>query len=506
MNKKALRRVRLSLSRRQVLQGTAALVGTTAGGCGGDDAPESGDGSSSSGGTSGTDPSTSSSGSEDSSSDDGSSSSTSSDDGSSSTGEPGDLTPDELLAPIEHIIILCMENRSFDHYFGAMQLVEGRPVNGLDGTETNPDENGDPVGVFVMDNFTPVDPPHSWSRSHQQWDDGSNDGFVQAHFESNGEEVKHEVMGYHLREHLPVYYALADAYTVCDQWYCSLLGPTWPNRYFLHCATSNGRMENTAPDTLPRTIQDACEEAGITHKNYFDGIAAWRWAAFPGIGNTGTANIGQFYDKLRDGGLEQVVILDPDFFASDDHPDHDIQLGQAFIATVYEALAQSDYWESSLLIITYDEHGGFFDHVAPPTTVDELEDFQQLGFRVPTLVIGPHVRKGAVVSTQFEHCSFAKTVAMRFGLPQLNARAEAAADVSDCIDPAFVKHPQPPISLPKLALNEEKALADAGRSTSQPEVCEGVGIELPLRGEHLAQQRAAVQASLDRARKYGVLE
>jgi phospholipase C len=401
-----------------------------------------------------------------------------------------------------------MENRSFDHYLGSLQLVEGNTnVEGLDGTETNPDQNGDDVAVYEMDNFTPVDPPHGWSACHNQWDNGSNDGFVQAHFASNGDAVKQEVMGYHVRQHLPVHYALADAYTVCDHWFASLLGPTWPNRYYLHCATSNGRTDNTPAAPLPRTIQDACGDAGITHRNYFDGIAAWRWGAFPITGFAGTTGIGEFFDKLQNGsGLEQVVILDPDFLSNDDHPDHDITLGQAFIASVYEALAQSDYWESSLLIITYDEHGGFFDHVSPPTTVDDQgAEFQQMGFRVPTLVIGPHVRKGEVVSTTFEHSSFAKTVALRFGFPQLNDRADAAADLSSCIDPAFVDDPQPPVSLPQMALNDDEILEQAGRITSQPELFEAAGIEVPLRGEHLAQERRSLQALIDRGRKLGVV-
>jgi phospholipase C len=334
---------------------------------------------------------------------------------------------------------------------------------------------------------------------------GSNDGFVLEHFASHGDAIKHEVMGYHVREDLPIYYALADAYTVCDRWFCGLLGPTWPNRYYLHCATSNGRIDNTPASPLPVSIQDACGDAGITHHNYYDGIAAWRWGAFPIAGFSGTSPIGEFFDKLQNGGLEQVVIIDPDFLANDDHPSHDIQLGQAFIASVYEALAQSDYWATSLLVITYDEHGGFFDHVAPPTTEDANgPEFAQMGFRVPAIVVGPHVRKGAIVNDVFEHSSFAKTVALRFGFAQLNERAEAAADLSPCIDPAFIDDPQDPVALPPLDLDDDRILAQAGQTTSQPELFDALGIDVPLRGDQLARHRASLKALIARARELGV--
>jgi phospholipase C len=521
MNKKALENARLVLSRRRMLQGTAALVSAAAAGCA-DEAPGSGgtDGEGTS--TAAPDPTNGSTGVGTASTSD---ASTSVADGSS--GAPGDsssgssgasegssgtdtgeveLTPEELLAPIEHIIIVCMENRSFDHYLGALQLAEGNAVvDGLSGTETNPDQNGQDVAVFEMDNFTPEDPPHGWGSCHNQWNMGENDGFVLEHFASHGDAIKHEVMGYHVRGHLPIYYALADAYTVCDRWFCGLLGPTWPNRYYLHCASSSGTTTNVPASPPPPSIMDACNDAGITNRNYFDGLVAWRWGAFPIAGFSGTTGIGEFFDKLQNGGLEQVVIIDPDFMANDDHPSHDIQLGQALVASIYEALAQSDYWQNSLLIITYDEHGGFFDHVPPPTTEDANgPEFAQMGFRVPAIVVGPHVRKGAIVSTELEHSSFAKTVALRFGLEPLNERAEAASDLSSCIDPAYLDDPQDPIALPPLDLDDDRIMANAGQTTSQPELFAAAGIELPLQGDQLARHRASLRAFVDRARRLGV--
>ncbi|NJK32221.1 MAG: alkaline phosphatase family protein, partial [Deltaproteobacteria bacterium] len=310
--------------------------------------------------------------------------------------EESNLSVPELLAGVEHVIVLCMENRSFDHYFGARQLVEGQPdVDGLSGDETNLDMQGNPIGVYHLTNYTPDDPPHSWDQVHAQWNGGACDGFVVEHQKVHGDAIKQEVMGYHVREDIPVLYALADEYTLCDRWFCSLLGPTWPNRYYLHCGTSDGKTNNSPPLIGPTTIQDVCDDAGISNMNYY-GDVAWKWGAFPLLGFAGTDSFDEFFTRVEDGTLEQVVIIDPSFTSNDDHPDHDITLGQALIAMIYQALAASQYWDKCLLVITYDEHGGFYDHVPPPTTPDaEGPDYEQQGFRVPALVIGPHVRKAA---------------------------------------------------------------------------------------------------------------
>src|SRR5688572_27269518 len=137
----------------------------------------------------------------------------------------GGLTPEELLAPIQTIVVLMMENRSFDHYLGALRLLEGHDSEGLDGTESNPAPDGSDVGVFNLLDFTPADPPHGWDECHAQFNNGANDGFVIAH---EGPD-QNDVMGYHIREQLPITYALADASAICDHWYASVMGPTWPN-------------------------------------------------------------------------------------------------------------------------------------------------------------------------------------------------------------------------------------------------------------------------------------
>jgi phospholipase C len=409
------------------------------------------------------------------------------------------------LADVDHIIVLCMENRSFDHYFGARKLLEDEASNGLNGDEVNLDMAQNPIGVFEMNNFEPEDPPHEWDQVHLQFNDGANDGFVTEQ-EKLHPQFKEEVMGYHVREQIPVLYGLADAYTLCDDWYCSLLGPTWPNRWYLHAASSGGEKANDPGVSQPKNIMEACEDNGISSNNYYDGLVPWVWGAYPVEGQFWTDSIDEFFDKLDGGGLEQVVILDPDFLANDDHPAHNILLGQAFIATVYQALAESQYWDKCLLLITYDEHGGFYDHVPPPAAEDDDPDFRQLGFRVPTVVVGPTVARGCINSTRFEHASFAATVTRKHSLSELTTRSAAANDLSACINPEFLGDPQPPAELPKVQISWSEIEPTLGRVTSQTELFDAVGIQVPLKGPKLARYKKHVRAMLERGRRLGVVD
>jgi len=356
-------------------------------------------------------------------------------------------SPEELLSTVDAIVVLMMENRSFDHYLGALKsdatYAHKATVTGLTGTESNPSPSGAAIPVFKLNNFTPADPPHSYDACHAQWNNGKNDGFVKAH----AGRSENEVMGFHDRTQLPFYYWLADNYTVCENWFASVMGPTWPNRFYLHAATSSGKTGNTPFITGgPDTIWEKLRSSGKTYKNYTASVVAWYTGGFVGklLSLNPVKQISEFFADAKNGTLPNFSIIDPDFTSNDDHPDHDIRQGQAFVASIYKALADSPQWKRVLFVITYDEHGGFFDHVAPPTTVDQLADFKQLGFRVPAFVIGPTVRRGHLESTTFEHVSVLSTVKTRFGVTALNQRMANARELSVCIDPAFYKNPQPP--------------------------------------------------------------
>ncbi|HEX5061097.1 MAG TPA: alkaline phosphatase family protein, partial [Kofleriaceae bacterium] len=362
------------------------------------------------------------------------------------------MTAEQLLAHIETIVVLCMENRSFDHYLGSLRLVEGRAdIDGLTGSEMNMSTANVAVPVHQLDDFTPADPPHGWDACHAQWNGGANDGFVKEHAGSS----EADVMGYHVRSQIPTTYALADAAAICHRWFAGCLGPTWPNRFFLHGGTSNG-VKSNLPALGFTSIFDRLAQKNITATNYYSDVA---WAS-GGYGKLlGLSRIEQFFEQAMAGTLPQFSIIDPAFTgggANDDHPDHDIHMGQALIASIVAALGQSPQWSKCLFVITYDEHGGFFDHVPPPSAVDDNAEFQQLGFRVPALVLGPTVRRGCAIDTVFDHSSVIATATKRWGLAPMTMRSQAANDLSPCIDPLRIGNPLPPPVLPSVKVSQSR--------------------------------------------------
>lgn len=379
-----------------------------------------------------------------------------------------------LLDGIDTFVVVFMENRSFDHFLGALALDPGYPskgvVDGLRGTEENEDTDGTKVVVHPNAIITNDGPLHSWDGQHQAFGDGKNDGFVKV----NEGERKRDVMAYLDRNHIPVHYALADRYCVCDRWFSSVMGPTWPNRFYMHAATSGGRTKNEPLVDGPPTIWEKLGRGCWSAKGYAAGPAHWYYAAFRARQFSGNepmigARIENFFEDARRGTLPNFSLIDPDFWANDLHPPHSIPLGEAFIASVVRAMEESPQWKRSLLVVTYDENGGFYDHVPPPLTADERPAFRQLGFRVPTLVIGPTVRRGQVVSTQLEHVSVAATLRARFGIESLGPRMDAANDLSSCIDPALVGLPEGPMGkLPEIWIDKRKILEAGFPYSSQP--------------------------------------
>jgi len=500
-----------------------AVLGTAAIGCGDDSAAGSGSGSSSGGGDSSSEGSSGlgSTGGLDSTgrgSGDGSTSDGSSSAGSDSTGEPFEecgadalgFSPEELLEPIDTIVVVMMENRSTDHYFGSATFREGWTIEGLTGDETNPRIDGTPVGVFQMNNLTPDDPPHQWADCHLQWNLGANDGFVIVH-ENEHPASYDEVMGYHVRSQIPVLYSLADDYTLFDHWFGSSMAGTWPNRFYMHAATAGGQQQNV-PVLGLNTVWDLLADAGISHANYYSDVP-WAWGAFVDPFASYTESIDQFFDAAAQGTLPAFSVIDPNFGllpggegGNDDHPSHDITLGQVFLGSVYQALAQSPHWERCLLIITYDEHGGFYDHVSPPKTTDTLVPFQQLGHRVPSLAIGPHVRRGCINSTVLDHVSVVSTITRRFGLTPLNQRVTATADVSSAINPELLRDPQPPAPIPKLAVSVSEVLSKRGSGQDELAAMIASGdVVLPPDRRHPNASREVALRLLDRASKLGVV-
>jgi len=354
---------------------------------------------------------------------------------------PGCGDGDDGPTGITTVVYMMMENRSYDHLFGARSLLEGKPGDGLVAGMKNPNTAGTDIEIFQVgdhDKVCVLDPPHGWDASRVQYDGGLMDGFVKAYEASHGEGLV-DVMGYLARSHEPVSWALADHYTSCDRWFASVLGPTWPNRMYWHSGTSMGLTENTRPEGgfSWDTIYHRLAAKDVAWRYYFGDVATIALiSTLEGIGDH-IFRLEEFFDHAAAGTLPPVVYIDPAFSSNDDHPPHHTILGQQLIASVYTALASSPQWKNTLFLLTYDEHGGYFDHVAPPSTAaDEYADvgFNQFGIRVPALVVGPYAKQAAVVSTQYDHASALKHIQNMFALDPLTMRTEQASDLTDCID------------------------------------------------------------------------
>jgi phospholipase C len=416
---------------------------------------------------------------------------------------PGCASEGERPVGLTTYVYLMMENRTYDHLLGARSL-EGLPGDGQRAGFGNPDRNGLRVAAFAaasdrgrtMATVCDPDPPHGWTPSHRAFNAGAMDGFLREHQASHGNNASLvEPMKYLTREHVPITWALADAYTTCDRWFASVMGPTLPNRAYWHTGTSFGLDNNQAVldafSSVPvPTIYNRLVERDVDWAYYFGNLAVAALLAQPGphqldLGpNDGTGHVrrfgdaqfgtGQFFKDAAAGTLPSVVYIDPAFGLNDDHPPAHPILGQELIAAVYTALAKSPQWENCMLVVTYDEHGGYFDHVPPPQTTDDtlarfgVDGFQQLGFRVPTLVAGPYAKQGYVSSVQYDHTSALKHLQTAFGLERLTARVDAANDLTDCIDLERLERgePAPPIELPVI---------DSGEFPTNDTSCGGVG-------------------------------
>jgi phospholipase C len=376
----------------------------------------------------------------------------------------GDASP---VRGITTMVVVMMENRSYDHYLGARSLLEGLPGDGLTADMSNPDVDETPISIYRETDFCVADPPHGWEQSRVQWNSGANDGFLRAYRAAHdGKKLAPYVMGYFGREDIPLTWALADHYASCDRWFSSVMGPTWPNRMYLHSGQSGGFMVNDLPTggfNWP-SVHHQLNDAGVPWAYYYSDLPfVPLWKDLPTEG-TIKRFMSDFFDDAEAGTLPPATFVEPGFTINDDHPPHHPIRGQAFLASVYAALASSPQWNNCLLVVTYDEVGGFFDHVSPPQAADERAKagFDQLGFRVPTVVAGPYVKAGHVSSVVRDHTSVLAHMGRMFGLEPLTARVAAAEDLSELLDQERLDalNPAPPAAMPPIEVVEEAIEAE----------------------------------------------
>ena len=347
---------------------------------------------------------------------------------------------------LDHIIVVTMENRSFDHLLGWVPGADGKQA-GL----SYRDRAGNSHATYHLTDFQAcgfADPDHSFEGGRAEYNNGACDGWLTA----PGNDLY--AIGYYETGDLPFLGKAAPAWTVLDRYFTAILGPTFPNR-LVSQAGQTDRLSNTlTPSTLP-AIWDRLSGAGLSGLNYGDPIttAELLW------GNRYRSLVrpmSAFFSDAASGSLPNVSFVDPVFLTAPSnsfHPPGDIRDGDAFLSSIYDAVTRSPLWSSTLLILTFDEWGGFFDHVVPPVApipageraagnVDGLR-----GFRIPTLLISPFAKRGVVSSAVYDHASILRLIEWRWNLEPLTVRDAQANNLADSLDFAH-----PLLSAPTIAV------------------------------------------------------
>jgi phospholipase C len=378
------------------------------------------------------------------------------------------LPPPEFSG-IDHIVVLMMENRSFDHMLG---WVPG--ANGVQAGRFFKDTAGNLHESFKLTKFQncqSADPNHEWTGGRTQRNGGAMDGFL-----LTAEVGDQFPIGFYSASDVPFFAHAVEHWTVLDGYHCSVLGPTWPNRFYMHSGqtdrlTTGGPTidTNSVLSILP-TIWDLAKAANVSAKYYFsdDAFTALWGSKYNSI----SFPIAQFTADAQSGNLPSISFIDPIFTGEeqgtshDDHPLADIRNGQVFMNQVYQTLASSPNWARTLLIINYDEHGGFADHVNPtlaPVSAHEVKvgnvdtpagpdgtAFAFLGVRVPCFLIGPRASRGIVQHDLYDANSILNMITWRFGLSDIGIRATTSANIANALDfsrPPITRLP-PAVQLP----------------------------------------------------------
>jgi phospholipase C len=375
------------------------------------------------------------------------------------------------LRKIDHVVVLMLENRSFDHMLGYLTLEAGRAdVDGLKASMSNV-YRGKTYKVRHLQRTALTkdeDPCHGGKCIEEQVSNNMG-GFVSNFAKQRTKaKLKDVVMGYYTGSDLPVYDHLAREFMVCDRWHCSVPGATWPNRLYSLCGQAAGSKD---PKQVP--IYDVPSFVRHLETNK----VSWRWYTH----DVGTLRFTDskfrlgyvdkfayfdrrsflaprnFLDDARDGKLPAVSWIDPNFVdvsfigpagSNDDHPPSDIKAGQELVLKTYSALVNSPNWRKTMLVITYDEHGGFFDHVLPPAAHDDKAAFRTYGVRVPAIVVSPFTPRASVSNETFDHTSIIKTILLRFcqkngQIPNMGARVANANHLGSTLSLAQARPPTP---------------------------------------------------------------
>jgi phospholipase C len=397
----------------------------------------------------------------------------------------------DTIPEIEHVVVLMMENHSYDNFLGMLGRGPGKTPRGdgytlgADGrpTASNPYPNGSPLRAFHMPTTCQLSghPSQEWAASHIQYAEGTNNGFVVS---PSGPVA----MGYWDGTDLPFTYDLVTQFPIGDRWFCCALAQTDPNRRFLIAATSMGMTDdigtsagNTGPDLLLATppngtIFERLSSAGISWIDYAESFPTGAtMELYPSVdgaySETNIKPIDQFFTDAAAGNLPSFCLLDPNYSTQSQENPQNIVVGEAFLAQVVNALGSSPKWLKTILLLTYDEHGGYYDHVPPPVALapDDVgpvvqpgestyDGFKRYGFRVPSAVVGPYAKRNYVSHVVYDHTSILAFAERKWNLEAMTYRDANANDLTDFIDmPALAKGQPTFPELPKLAAAGENA-------------------------------------------------
>lgn len=467
------------------------------------------------------------------------------------------MSPDSSIAnlqKVDHVVVLMMENRSFDHMLGYLSLTGGRSdIDGLRPGLANEYQGRTYPVHHLTTTKVDVDPDHSATAVDTQLGDGRMDGFVASFAATLADGGVHggdpsPAVGYYDGADVPVYDHLAEQFAVCDRWFSSVPGATWPNRLYALCGRAAGSRDDLPPHRPPLYDQPSF----VRHLDAHD--VSWRWYCFDTptlrladahytaghhrrfayFSKAGLswktrieiridAHAPSFLDDAASGVLPSVSWIDPafttfnplGFLPNDDHAPADIADGQDLVLAVYHALAASPAWERSMLVITYDEHGGFYDHIPPPEAADDdREIFGRYGVRVPAIIVSPWVEPRSVSSTVFDHTSIIKSILLRFcpealsnpphagnrlaGIraghpPYVGTRVAQAAHLGELLTRAAPR-PAPP--------RDSLVMGAAARAEVQAKADNGAASQAGPAGEgHSALQRGFLAAAQELARR-----
>jgi phospholipase C len=366
----------------------------------------------------------------------------------------------DTIPQIEHVVVLMMENHSFDDHFGMLGRGDGLTLGPRGhALNFNPGPDDDFILSYPLPNTAvPIDSniSQSWDQSHLCWADGTNQGFAQ--------NCGPASMGYFSNDQLPFYYSLAGQFPIGDRYFCSVMAQTYPNRRFLIAGTALGDVSTGASgissvDAPNGTIFDRFDTYGITWRDYYPDIPTAALFLPNYLDNTTNgkmAPINQFLTDAAAGQLPQFSLVDP--YVDYSEESGDVSIGEAYAARIIGAVLDSPDWATTAMILVWDEHGGWYDHVPPVPAIrpddvppeitvppDQSGAYDYTGFRVPCVVISPYAKQNFVSRTVYDHTSILKFVETKWNLPAMTYRDANAADMLDFLD---VHRKRPPFADP----------------------------------------------------------